>query len=109
MIHDRHGETTKTRQALWPVAKEMGKEFLCTHTLSSWRGIEAEGRAFPANNISVAVSGFGDVESWVQGIQGFLVPAVQMTHTSLKVEAAKPSNTEVLGNGNERTRESKSF
>jgi DNA polymerase eta len=78
------------------VAKEMGKEFLFTHALSLWRGIEAEGRAFPANNISVAVSGFGDVEDRVQGIQSFLVPGVQKTHNSLKVEAVKPSNTEAL-------------
>ena len=96
-IHHRHGGTTKSRQAPLPVAKEMGKEFLYTHALSLWRGIEAEGRAFPANNISVAVSAFGDVEDRVQGIQGFLVPGVQKTHTSSKVEAVKPMNTEVLG------------
>src|SRR5271170_6159807 len=35
-------------------------------------GIEAEGQAFPANNIGVAVSGFRDVEHRVQGIQAFL-------------------------------------
>jgi DNA polymerase eta len=41
--------------------------------MSLWRVIEAEGRAFPAINISIAVSAFGDVEDGVQGIQGFLV------------------------------------
>ena len=95
-IHHRHGGTTKSRQAPLPVTKEMGKEFLYTHALSLWRGIEAEGRAFPANNISIAISGFGDVEDRVQGIQGFLIPGVQSTHP-WKGEAAKQTNNEVQG------------
>jgi DNA polymerase eta len=79
-IHHRHGGTTKSRQAPLPKAKEMDKEFLFSHAFSVWRGIEAEGRAFPAINISVAVSGFGDVEDGVRGIQGFLVPQQTMPH-----------------------------
>jgi Ubiquitin-Binding Zinc Finger len=55
----------------------MDKEFLFIHARSLWRGIETEGRAFPANTISIAVSGFGDLEHGVQGIQGFLVPGAQ--------------------------------
>lgn len=95
-IHHRHGGSTKSRQAPLPTVKEMGKEFLYTHALSVWRGIEAEGRAFPANNISVAVSGFGDVEDGVQGIQGFLVPGVQTSHTS-KLEVKRESTVEMSG------------
>jgi DNA polymerase eta len=72
-IHHRSGGQTKSRQAPLPLSKEMDKEFLFTQALSLWRVIEAEGRAFPAINISVAVSGFGDVEEGVQGIKGFLV------------------------------------
>lgn len=49
--------------------------------MSLWRGIEAEGRAYPAINISVGISGFGEVEGGVQGIQGFLVKGVP-TQTS---------------------------
>jgi DNA polymerase eta len=73
-IHHRHGGSTKSRQAQLPATKEMNKGYLFLHALSLWRGIEAEGRAFPANNISVAISGFGDVEDGIQGIEGFLVP-----------------------------------
>lgn len=51
----------------------MDKEFLFAHALSLWRTIEKEGRTFPTNNISVAVTGFGDVEDGVQGIKAFLV------------------------------------
>ena len=95
-IHHRHGGTTKSRQSPLPAVKEMGNEFLYTHALSLWRGIEAEGHAFPANNISVAVSGFGDVEDGVQGIQGFLVPVVQAKN-SIKTEVVKQSTPDVLG------------
>ena len=65
----------------------MDKEFLFTHALSLWRVIEAEGRAFPAINISVAISGFGDVEEGVQGIKGFLVRGSQ-THNGTSSHAA---------------------
>ena len=86
-IHHRSGGVTKSRQAPLPLTKDITKEFLCTHALSLWRGIEAEGRAYPAINISVAISGFGDVEDGVQGIQGFLVKAPgpnQIGHTSVE-------------------------
>jgi len=49
------------------------------HAMSVWRGIELEGRAFPAINISIGLSGFGDVENGVQGIQGFLVKAQEQS------------------------------
>jgi len=52
----------------------MDKDFLFTHALSIWRAIEAEGRAFPAINVSVGVSGFAEGEEHGRGIQGFLVP-----------------------------------
>jgi DNA polymerase eta len=56
----------------------MDKDYLFTHALSIWRAIEAEGRAFPAINISVGVSGFGgEVEEKGRGIEGFLVPGRQ--------------------------------
>lgn len=80
-IHHRAGGHTKSRQAPLPLAKEMDKDFLFTHALSIWRAIEAEGRAFPAINISVGLSGFGDMEDKVQGIQGFLVPGRQISQS----------------------------
>jgi DNA polymerase eta len=86
-IHHRSGGQTKSRQAPLPLSKEMDKEFLFTHALSLWRVIEAEGRAFPAINISVAISGFGDVEEGVQGIKGFLVSGPQ-THNGPSNHAA---------------------
>jgi DNA polymerase eta len=86
-IHHRSGGQTKSRQAPLPLSKEMDKEFLFTHALSLWRVIEAEGRAFPAINISVAISGFGDVEEGVQGIKGFLVSGPQ-THNGPSSHAA---------------------
>jgi hypothetical protein len=56
----------------------MDKDYLFTHALSIWRAIEAEGRAFPAINICVGVSGFGgEVEEKGRGIEGFLVPGRQ--------------------------------
>ena len=73
VIHYRHGGTTKSRQAALPMAKDMDKGFLYLHALNLWRGIEA----YPTNNISVGLSGFGDVEEGVQGIQGFLVRGQQ--------------------------------
>jgi Ubiquitin-Binding Zinc Finger len=76
------------------MAKEMDKEFLYIHALSVWRGIETEGRAFPANNISVAISGFGDVEGGVQGIQGFLVKEPQNQKVQTK---GQEHRNEVLG------------
>jgi DNA polymerase eta len=95
-IHHRHGGITKSRQAPLPVSKEMGNEFLYNHALSLWRGIETEGRAFPTNNISVALSGFGEVEDKVQGIQGFLVPGVQSAHT-MSGGTVGQNHSEVLG------------
>jgi hypothetical protein len=71
----------------------MDQEFLFTHALSLWRVIEAEGRAFPAINISVAVSGFGDVEDGVQGIKGFLIQGSKTNTGSLSHSAP----VEVLG------------
>lgn len=94
-IHHRHGGSTKSRQAQLPTAKEMDKTFLFDHAWSLWRGIETEGRAFPANTISIAVSGFGDVEHGVQGIQGFLVPGIQ-SHGRLENEEHY-GNSDVLG------------
>src|SRR5271170_282421 len=44
-IHHRHAGTTKSRQAPLPVAKVMGKEFLCTHALSLW-GLRQRDRHF---------------------------------------------------------------
>jgi DNA polymerase eta len=73
-IHHRSGGTTKSRQGPLPSAKTMNKEFLFMQAMSVWRGIEAEGRAFPANTVSIGLSGFGDVEEGIQDIQGFLVP-----------------------------------
>lgn len=66
----------------------MDKEFLYGQALNLWRVIEMEGRAFPANNISVAVTGFDDVEDGVQGIQGFLVknPSSSRSLNSAKSE-----------------------
>jgi DNA polymerase eta len=93
-IHHRHGGSTKSRQVPLPMAKEMDKEFLYIHALSVWRVIEAEGRAFPANNISVAISGFGDVEEGVQGIQGFLVKGLQSQKALIK---GQERGNEVLG------------
>ena len=84
-IHHRHGGSTKSRQTPLPMTKEMDKEFLFTHALSLWRGIETEGRAYPANNISVAVSGFGEVEDGIQGIQGFLVPGKKASNAAAQV------------------------
>ena len=81
-IHHRHGGTTKSRQAPLPPTKEVTKEYLYNHALHVWKGIETEGRAFPANNISVAISGFGDIEDGIQGIQGFLVPGQHMAPPS---------------------------
>ena len=84
-IHHRHGGSTKSRQSPLPMTKAMDKEFLFTHALSLWRGIETEGRTFPTNNISVAVSGFGDVEDGIQGIQGFLVPVKKIPNAVTQV------------------------
>ena len=84
-IHHRHGGSTKSRQSPLPMTKAMDKEFLFSHVLSLWRGIEAEGRAFPANTVSVAISGFGDVEDGIQGIQGFLVPGKKILDTATPV------------------------
>jgi DNA polymerase eta len=91
VIHHRHGGTTKSRQTPLPIAKEMDKEFLFAHALSLWRTIEMEGRAFPANNISVAVTGFSDVEDGVQGIKAFLVKDFSV------VRNLNSSEVEVLG------------
>jgi DNA polymerase eta len=84
-IHHRHGGSTKSRQSQLPMTKAMDKEFLFTHVLSLWRGIETEGRAFPANTISVAISGFGDVEDGIQGIQGFLIPGKKISDTATPI------------------------
>jgi DNA polymerase eta len=84
-VHHRHGGSTKSRQAPLPMTKQMDKEFLFTHALSLWKGIETEGRAFPANNINVAISGFGDVEDGIQGIQGFLVPGKNTSNAATRV------------------------
>jgi hypothetical protein len=66
----------------------MDKEFLFNHASNVWRGIEAEGRAFPANNISIAISGFGDIEDGVQGIQSFLVRG-QTTHERTEISGKR--------------------
>ena len=88
VIHHRHGRTTKSRQAPLPVARAMDKELLFAQALSLWHMIEMEGRAFPANNISIALSGFGDVEDGVQGIQAFLVktPSSTISPNPAKIE-----------------------
>ena len=96
-IHHRAGGHTKSRQAPMPVAKEMDKDFLFTHALSIWRAIEAEGRAFPAINISVGLSGFGEMEDKVQGIQAFLVPGRQTQTQSLGQSSSADKSGEVLG------------
>jgi DNA polymerase eta len=72
-IHHKHRSVAKSRQASLPLTKEFNKDFLFTHALSLWRAIEAEGRTFPTHYISIGLSGLGDVEDGVQGIQGFLV------------------------------------
>jgi DNA polymerase eta len=74
----------------------MDKDFLFTHALSIWRTIEAEGRAFPAINISVGLSGFGEIEDKVQGIQGFLVPGRQTQTQSLGQSSSADKSGEVL-------------
>ena len=88
VIHHRHGRTRKSRQAPLPVASAMDKEFLFAQALSLWHVIEMEGRAFPANDINVALSGFGDVEDGVQGIQAFLVktPSSAISPNPAKIE-----------------------
>jgi DNA polymerase eta len=97
VIHHRHGGTTKSRQTPLPIAKEMNKEFLFAHALSLWRTIEMEGRAFPANNISVAVTGFGDAEDGVQGIKAFLVSGARNLNSSEVDVLGKRKRHESLG------------
>lgn len=75
----------------------MDNEFLFNQASSLWRVIEMEGRSFPANNISVAVTGFGDVEDGIQGIQGFLVK---------NQSSAGPPNSARVEVGGKRKRDS---
>lgn len=96
-IHHRHAGTTKSRQATLPTTREMDKNFLYTHALHVWRGIEMEGHTFPTNTISIAISGFGDVEDGVQGIQGFLVKQSLSNVQLQESSPEKADKTESLG------------
>jgi len=73
-LHHRHGQNNKTRQAPIPVGKPIEADFLLGIAKNLLKQIEAEGRCWPCQNLSLAVGGFDDIgRGNNRGIGGWVV------------------------------------
>lgn len=70
-LHHRHGSSAKSKQAPIPAVKTLDITVISNIAKTLLRSIEGEGKAWPCHNLSLAVGGFEEKESGVQGIKAF--------------------------------------
>ena len=89
-LHHRQGSQTRSRQAPIPTGRPIDETMLFDIAKNILGHVVVDGRAWPCNNLSLAVGGFEEGPTGNRGIGGFLVRGEEAKRLASPFEGSRP-------------------